>query len=83
MVDCFIKYSHFLPLAHPLTAAFVAKAFFANIFKLHGAPATILSNRGSIFLSYFWIKLFELSGIKLQHTTTYHLQTDGQTERVN
>ena len=53
VVNTFSKYSHFLALAHPFTAAGVAKLFFDNIYKLHGLPDSIISDRDKIFTSLF------------------------------
>jgi len=83
VVDRFLKYAHLLPLAHPYTAVSVARLFFDNIFKLHGLPETIVSDRDVTFTSLFWTELFRLSGTKLAFSTTYHPQSDGQTEVVN
>ncbi|KAL5711777.1 hypothetical protein ACHQM5_014019 [Ranunculus cassubicifolius] len=83
VVDRFSKYAHFIPLKHPFSATTVAKAFLDQVFKLHGMPKTIVSDRGVVFLSTFWTKLFELVGSKLLYSTAYHPQSDGQTERVN
>jgi hypothetical protein len=83
VVDKFSKYAHFLPLAHPFTALQVAKLFMDNIFKLHGMPLALISDRGKIFTSQLWQELFRLSDTELQMSTSYHPQTDGQTERVN
>jgi hypothetical protein len=83
VVDRFTKYSHFVPLKHPFTAPVVARAFVDNIVKLHGMPHSITSDRDCIFTSIFWKRLFEALGTKLQYTTAYHPQTDGQSERVN
>lgn len=54
-----------------------------HVYKLRGMPESIISDKGSIFLSQFWHELFKLLGIKLKFSTSYHLQIDGQTERVN
>jgi hypothetical protein len=46
-------------------------------------PAVIISDRDKIFVSQLWKELFKLAGITLQMSSTYHLQIDGQTARVN
>ena len=83
VVDHFTKYGHFLPLKHPFTAQTVAKVVLDSVVKLHGLPKTIVSDRDKIFTSAFWRALFSLVDTKLQLSSAYHPQTDGQTERVN
>lgn len=83
VVDRYSKYAHFIPLHHPFTAIMVAKAFMTNIFKLHGLPTTIVSDRDKIFTSLLWEQLFLRSDTKLHFTSAYHPQSDGQIERVN
>jgi hypothetical protein len=83
VVDRFTKFSHFVPLRHPFTAPSVARVFIDTVVKLHGMPHTIISDRDRIFTSAFWKMLFQQLGTKLQYTTAYHPQTNGQTKRVN
>ncbi|GKB00087.1 putative mitochondrial protein [Tanacetum coccineum] len=83
VVDRQSKYAHFLPLAHPYTASQVAQLFLDNVYKLHGLPKTIVSDRDKVFMSLFWQSLFKKLQVKLKMSTAYHPQTDGQTEIVN
>lgn len=54
-----------------------------NVYRLHGMPKVIISDRDRIFTSQFWECLFTMAGIKLHMSSSYHPQSDGQTERVN
>jgi hypothetical protein len=83
VVDFFTKYGHFIPLCHPFTAAGVAKQFLNHIYRLHGLPAAIVSDRDRIFTSQFWSQLFKLADVQLRLSSSYHPQSDGQTERLN
>ena len=76
LVDRLSKYAHFLPLAHPFSAATVAQAYFEHIFKLHGLPKTIVSDRDKIFLSKFWQELFSLLRVALHMSSAYHPQSE-------
>ena len=82
-VDRLTKYSQFFSLSHPFTAYTVAIVFLDNIYKLHGLPESIISERDAIFVSNFLQELFKLLGTELKMSTAYHPQTVGQTERVN
>lgn len=83
VIDKFSKYSHFLPLAHPFSALSVAHLYFNNVYKLHGLPEALLSDRDRIFTSTLWKELFKLTDTQLLMSSSYHPQTDGQTERLN
>jgi len=83
VVDRLSKYSHFSALAHPFTAAKVAQVFTVNVLKLHGLPSSIVSDRDPVFTSTFWRELFKLQGSSLKMSSSYHPQSDGQTEIVN
>lgn len=83
VVDRFSKGAHFIPLSHPFTAVSVAQAYLDGVFKLHGWPKSIVSDRDAVFLSSFWQGLFSLHGTDLLLSSAYHLETDGQTEIVN
>lgn len=83
VIDSFTKYGHFIPLFHPYTAASVAQLFMNHIYRLHGLPNAIVSDRDRIFTSKFWEELFSLIDVKLHLSSSYHPESDDQTERLN
>src|SRR6202171_51855 len=88
IVDRLTKYARFIPLAarytHDLPAAEItAEAVFTHWCRLFDIPVTIVSDRDPQFTSKFWTTLFSKYYTQLKHSTAYHPQTDGQTERTN
>jgi hypothetical protein len=83
VVDFLSKYAHFCSLKHLFTASTLAQIFMDQVFNLHDMPHSIVSNHEPTFTSNFWQELFKIQGIELHLSTTYHPQTDGQTNVVN
>lgn len=83
VVDRMSKYAHFLVLSHLYFTVDVAKLFLDQIYRLHGLLKSIVSYIDLVFVSKFWTELFRLQGVQILHSTTYHPQTDRQTEVVN
>jgi len=82
-VDRLSKRVHVCPVQTSITAPEMARVFTDTVFKHHGVPEVIVSDRDPKFVSAFWRSLFELLGTLLNISTSYHPQTDGQTERTN
>jgi len=82
IIDRFTKMAPFIPLREK-TAADLAVVFAREIWKHHGLPTDIVSDRDSRFTSQTWNKFLELLKIRPRMSTAFHPQNDGQTERLN
>lgn len=82
VVDRLTKMRHFIP-TESLSAEELCEAFVERIWSLHGSPETIISDRGSNFVSAFWRALSLRLGTSLKPSSAYHPETNGQTERTN
>lgn len=83
IVDKLSKRTLFLPTTTNVTAVGLAQLYFDQVFRHHGLPRTIVSDRDPRFTSKFWDSLFGLLDTKLAMSTSFHPQTDGQSERAN
>lgn len=83
VVDRFTKMVRLCPTTTTATAKDTAKLFVEEVFKFHGMPKDIVSDRDVKFTSRFWTSVFEQLGTQLNFSTSFRPQTDGQTERMN
>src|SRR5438132_1547256 len=83
IVDRLTKVAHFIPVKTTYRGDKYAQLYVDHILRLHGVPHRIVSDRGPQFTSRFWKSLQALLGTKLDFSSAYHPQTDGQTERIN
>lgn len=83
IVDRLSKMAHFSAMKETDTAEEVAKIFIRDVFRLHGMPEGIVSNRDPRFTGKFWACLWKELGTKLRMSIAYHPETDGQSERTN
>ncbi|MCO5571653.1 hypothetical protein L7F22_025400 [Adiantum nelumboides] len=81
--DRFSKQAHFIPVRKKIKPEHMVKIFMQNIFKYHGMPQSIVSDRDPRMTSLFWKALFENMGTTLMFSSSFHPQTDGQSEEAN
>jgi len=77
------KMRHFIPCRDTTSSQDFAQLYVDNVFRLHGLPTSIVSDRGPQFISVFWQELCKTLMIESKLSTPYHPRTDGQTERLN
>uniref|UniRef100_A0A8C5QR73 Uncharacterized protein n=1 Tax=Leptobrachium leishanense TaxID=445787 RepID=A0A8C5QR73_9ANUR len=83
VVDRFSKMAHFIPLKKLPSSSELVQIFTKEIFRLHGVPNVLVSDRGSQFISKFWRGFCHQLGVKLSFSSAYHPQTNGLAERTN
>ena len=83
IVDRLTKSAHFIPVHTTYVIKQYAELYISRVLCLHGVPKTIISDRGTQFLSRFWEHLHDSLGTELIKGSAYHPETDGQTERLN
>jgi len=74
---------HFIPTTEKILVEGLARLFRDNVWKLHGLPESIISDRGPQFAAGLMQELNRMLGIKSKLSTVFHPQTDGQTEKAN
>ena len=77
------KMAHLIPCHSSITAEQTADLFLREVFRLHGVPKVLVSDRDPKFTSAFWRALWQQLGTRLNMSTARHPQTDGLSERVN
>ncbi|GJY92132.1 putative reverse transcriptase domain-containing protein, partial [Tanacetum coccineum] len=82
IVDRLTKSAHFLPMREDYKIDRLARLYLNEIVARHGVPISIISDRDSHFTSRFWQSMKEALGTRLDMSTAYHPQTDGQSERT-
>jgi transposase InsO family protein len=84
IIDRFMKMAHFIPLKDgEKKATDLVKIFLKEVWRFHGLPSSIVSDRDSRFTSAFWSSLVKALDIRLKMSSPFHPQMDGQTEKVN
>ncbi|KAJ9520225.1 hypothetical protein QJQ45_030181, partial [Haematococcus lacustris] len=82
-VDRLTKMVHLVKTWESMTATQYAKLFLEHVFRLHGMPRSVVSDRGPQFHNKFWAEVTKLLQVQVNLSSAYHPETDGQTERVN
>ena len=82
IVDKLTKSAHFISVRMDYSMDRLAELYVKEIVRLHGVSLSIVSDRDPRFTSRFWKELQSALGTRLQFSTTFHLQTNGQSERL-
>ena len=81
--DRLSKMTHFVATTKEMTAEGLARLFRDNVWRLHGLPESVVSDRGPQFVAELTKELNRILGIKVKLSTAFHPQTDRQTEHMN
>ena len=82
IVDRLTKTAHFLPIMKTYSTDRLARLYVNRIICLHGVPVSIVSDRRATFTSVFWQEFHKAMGTRLDFSTAFHPQTEGQSERT-
>ena len=82
IVDWLTKSAHFLTVWMTFTLEEFFRLYIREIVQLHGVPVSIVSNRDPRFMAHFWKSFQKPMGTRLTMSTTFHPQTNGQSERT-
>ena len=83
VVDRLTKSAHFIPVRKDNLVEELSRIYLEYVVRYHGTLVSIVSDRGSQFTSHFWSSLQKALGTRLDRSSAFHPQSDGQTERVN
>jgi len=83
VVDRFSKAAHFIPLPKLPSARETATVVLDHVFRIHGLPVNVVSDRGPQFVSRFWTEFCRQLGATASLSSGYHPQTNRQAERAN
>ena len=82
IIDRLTKTAHFLPIKKTYSADRLARLYISRIVCLHGVPVSIVSDQRATFTSVFWQELYKALGMRLDFSTVFHPQTNGQSKRT-
>ena len=83
VVDCLSKMCHYIPTSMDVNSKGIAWLYFDHIFWLHSITDSVISDRGTLYISEITRALYALTGMKRNLSTSFHPQMDCQTERIN
>jgi hypothetical protein len=83
IVDCLTKMAHFVACVDTMGPKELADGFLTHVVRTHGLPSSVISDRGSLFTSTFWKRIMEAMETSRNLSTAFHLESDGQMERIN